>query len=296
MVDPTPPASTPVGQVDAAESQADDNVGSGAGGAGGGNGGGGRGGGARGLLVLGWCLWLLGAWVGMWAWGGWTVPALRAMVFAGMLGIMGVWPAVRLSQATPTPTPESDPRKSRRGGVPTVDPQRGGGPLGEPTAGAWLRVCAATAGDWLALNLVFQAVIWPLRLAAGWAVLQAAWLAGAVGAWSLLTALLIAWGRGGNDALRRSAAMIACVGVVLAEPLLWWLAWRAGVLGGVGETAMRLSPLQALWHFTAPGLGPRSLQLIIQQQGAQVLGVAAAAAAGWLVLTGLLRWTRARAD
>ena len=235
------------------------------------------------VLVLGWCLWLLGAWGVMWVLGGWTLPALRSMVFAGMLGLMGVWPAVRLSQPTP-PWPG-------RGGA-GAGPWLGSG--GGVTPRGWLWVCGVTWGDWVALNVIFQAVIWPLRWAGGWPALQAVWLTVAVAGWSLLTGLLIAWGRGGNEALRRSGAMVACVGVVVAEPLLWWLAWWAGVLGGTGEPTMRLSPLQALWHFTAPGLGPRSLGVIVQQQGVQVVGVSASAVAGWAVLLGLLWWTRAR--
>ena len=147
------------------------------------------------------------------------------------------------------------------------------------------------------MNLVFQAVIWPLRLASGWPVRQAVWLAVSVAGWSLLTGLLIAWGRGSNAAARRTVAMLACVGVVVAEPLLQWLAWRVGVspgVGGVGEASMRLSPLQAFWHLTAGGIGPRSVDLMLQRQGPQVLSVAAAAAAGWVMLLTLLTLARRR--
>ncbi len=214
------------------------------------------------------------------------------MVFAGMLGFMGVWPAVRLSQVTSAgAVAKRKARGTRPGGA--------GGPGGAAgpgvSMGDWLKVSGATWRDWLALNLVFQAVIWPLRLASGWEVSQTAWLAAAVAGWSLMTGLLIAWGRGSNAASRRTGAMVICVGVVVAEPLLWWLAWRMGVLGGVGERSMRLSPLQALWQFTATDLNGRTLQSVIQRQGVQVIAVAAAAVVGWLVLVGLLGLMR-RAD
>ena len=48
--------------------------------------------------------------------------------------------------------------------------------------------------DWFALIVVFQAVIWPLRLSAGWSVTQTAWLDAAIAAWSLLVAAIVAVG------------------------------------------------------------------------------------------------------
>ena len=50
------------------------------------------------LLMLGWCIWLMGVWIVLYFTVGWTGPAFRVMVFAAVIGLMGVWPAVRLSQ------------------------------------------------------------------------------------------------------------------------------------------------------------------------------------------------------
>ena len=226
----------------------------------------------RRLLIIGWCFWLMGTWAVLWLIGGWTLPALRAMVFSGMIGMLGLWPAVRLSQ----PTGEADFNTPR----PML-----------PSDRAWARVCRATFFDWVCLNLVFQAVIWPLQLATKWPLPQAIWLDTTIAGWSLLTGLLIAWGRGTDHGGGRLVAMLLCVGVVILEPGLWWLGWRAGI---AGVPMMRLSPLQAIWGFTATDLSPAELQGTIASQGVQVISVTAAAIAGWIVLSGLLVWRAVR--
>ncbi|MBB6429540.1 hypothetical protein [Algisphaera agarilytica] len=224
-----------------------------------------RGVGLRGL-VLGWSLWLLGSWVVLWAVGGWTVPALRVMVLSGLVGMMGVWPAVRLSQPTRT-------RRVASAGH-------------EVLGGDWARACGWIAADWLALNLVFQAVIWPLQLAARWSTPQAVWLVVAVAGWSLLTGLVIAWGRGTNHPAARTWAMVVCVAVVVLEPILWWMGlMAAGPEVGVPE--MRFSPLQAVWGVSAAGTEAQA-QAAVAVHGFQIVTVAASAMVGWVVLWGLL--------
>lgn len=232
----------------------------------------------RRLLIIGWCLWLMGTWGVLWLIGGWTVPALRAMVFSGVVGLMGLWPAVRLSQATGRPADGQRPGA----GVPLP---------AIPSDHAWARVCGGTLLDWLCLNLVFQAVLWPLQMAAGWTLIQALWLDVSVAGWSLLTGLLIAWGRGTDRSTGRLLAMLVCVGVVVLEPALWWLGWQAGA---VGVPMMRISPLQALWSLSATDLNPRQVATVIATQGVQVVSVVAAALCGWVVLGGLLLWRHVR--
>ncbi|MEM9881625.1 MAG: hypothetical protein AAF800_01755 [Planctomycetota bacterium] len=223
--------------------------------------------GVRGL-VLGWTLWLLGAWGVLWAVDGWPVPALRVMVFMALIGMMGVWPAMRLGQ-----------------------PSGGGG--GEVSVAEWARACRGIAVDWLALNLVFQAVVWPLRLAAGWSTGQTVWLVAAAAGWSLLTGLVVAWGRGVDRGGWRLGAMAVCVAVVVAEPLLWWAGWEvrgAEVVGALPGGTMQLSPVQAVWGLTQPAgaaAGAAATRAVADHDG-QVVGVAAGAAAGWVVLVGLL--------
>ncbi|MEM6854056.1 MAG: hypothetical protein AAF593_06565 [Planctomycetota bacterium] len=216
-------------------------------------------------LVLGWSLWLLGTWVVLWVVGGWTMPALRVMVLAALVGMMGVWPAVRLSQATPT-----------RGHL-----------HGNDLSGSdWARACGWIGADWLALNLVLQAVIWPLQLAAKWTLGQAVWLVVATAGWSLMTGLIIAWGRGTNVASWRSWAMVACIGVVVLEPLLWWMGWMTGG-PRVGVPEMRFSPLQAVWGVSTAGTGAQA-EAAIATHRFQIITVATASLVGWVVLWALL--------
>ena len=202
--------------------------------------------------------------------GGWTVPALRSMVFAAAVGLMGLWPAVRLSQMTRRYPAIGDD------GLPAA---------GEVTAREWARACGATLLDWVCLNLVFQIVLWPLQLAAKWTLVQTAWLSVTVAAWSLLTALLIAWGRGTDRGGWRMMAMLLCVGLVVVEPALWCMGWMSGA---VGMPMMRLSPIQALWGLSAPGMVPDQAAAVVMDQAPQILSAAVAAVVGWGVLGGLL--------
>lgn len=210
------------------------------------------------VLILGWCLWLMGSWITLYLTGGWTIAAFRVMVFSGLIGLMGVWPAVRLSQAT-----------AQHLGEPGVD---------RVPARLWARACGSVLLDWFCLNLVFQAVIWPLLLAAHWTAAQGLWLDAAVAGWSLLTGLIIAWGRGVDRALWRSLAMVVCVGIVAVEPVLLGL----GALSSeatAGVQRMRISPIQAVWSLS--GQGP------VEPWAVQVVGIWLAAVTGWVVL-GLL--------
>lgn len=191
-------------------------------------------GGVRGL-VLGWCLWLLASWLLTLTVAA-AVPAVRWMVYAAMAGMLLVWPVVRLSQAT-----------------------GGRGALG------------ATLVEWVCLNAVFQSVVWPLQLIAGWGLAQTAWLDGAMLAWSLLIGLLIAWGRRVNRGAARTVAMLGCVAVVFGG---------AAVRPWLGESAgLQWSPIATLWRVT-----DSPLDFLPGAVSASVLSVGAAAALGWALL------------
>jgi len=204
--------------------------------------------GVRGL-ILGWCLWLLGSWAAT-LWIAATAPAVRWMVYASMVGMMLAWPAFRLSQGR------------GRAGVAAVSPM------------------SAALGDWLSLNLVLQAVIWPLQLIAGWSLTQTLWLAGALASWSALIGVLIAVGRTCRGAGSRIVAMLGCVAVVLAEPVgRVLLSPGTGLSGGWG-----LSPVGPLWELTA-----RRERFVLGELDQTVLLVAAASVVGWVVVWGLGR-------
>ena len=169
-------------------------------------------------LMLGWCLWLLGAWA-VTLFLDAPVPAARWMILLAAIGLMLAWPALRLSQ------------RNGRGGT--------------------LRI---TLLDWASLMIILQAVIWPLRLASGlgdplWTVGQALWLAAAMGAWSLLTGAIIAAGRWTTSGLGRTLAMTLCVLLLVGEPLVMVLAARNG------GWAFWVSPVGVLWELMGPRYG-----------------------------------------
>lgn len=193
------------------------------------------------LLVLGWCLWLLGAW-GATLWNDSPVPATRWMVFSALIGLMAIWPVWRLSI--------SDPITSRRG--------------------RW-DAMGQTLLDWACLMVVFQVVVWPLRLTAGWSLAQTWWLDASIGVWSGLTGLLIAWGRCGTTCAGRTLAMVGCLALLFAEPAVMLL------IGG--NWTLRVSPIETVWALCAPPTRFR-----VEPWVSQVTAVALAAAVGWLAL------------
>ncbi|MEM1098354.1 MAG: hypothetical protein AAGH92_06145 [Planctomycetota bacterium] len=195
-------------------------------------------------LVLAWCLWLIGVWSLLLVTIGWSPLAYRWMTFAAIIGLMGLWPAARLSQ-------------DHRG----------------PGARTIVFV------DWVCMLLVFQAVLWPMQFVAKWSLEQTLTINAAVASWSLLTGLLIAWGRSFGTAGMRTVAMLACVGVLVLEPLALLL--NAVASGASWSTLpnLRVSPVQAIWELTA------SPALYLPRPWTDyTVGVAAAALIGWCVL------------
>jgi len=165
-------------------------------------------------IVLGWCLWLLGAWAVSLSIDS-PVPATRWMIFCSLIGLTAVWPTVRLS----------------------LDGSADG-------AVTWAIL------EWLALIAIFQIVIWPLALTARWPYLQMLWLDLAVVAWSLLTALLVVVGLRSLNGLHRLVAVVLCLLLFLAEPLI--VALADVPLGSQNGPAwvMRVSPIQTVWALT----------------------------------------------
>lgn len=194
------------------------------------------------LVVLGWCLWIAGSW-GLALLNGSLLPAARWLVVQALVGLMLVWPAVRLSWP--------------RGSVRRLRP-----------AGVW--------GEWLALMLVLQAVIWPVRLIAQWRVDQALWVAATLAAWSLLTAALVAVGVHARACGARALVMFGCVALVVGEPAALALAVTAGWTEG---WPMQANPLVPLWALMQP-----AVDVGLGRAPGQVMLAAAAAVAAWLVV------------
>ncbi|MAG17831.1 MAG: hypothetical protein CMJ21_07155 [Phycisphaerae bacterium] len=177
----------------------------------------------RGLTIV-WCLWLLGSWAVILPSHS-EVNSARWMVFASMYGLLLLWPALRLSQD-----------HYDRLAPDIANPAR---------LLAWRAVF-----DWLTLIAVYQTVVWPLKLNAGWSMSQAWWVNATLAAWGLVIAVLVGWGSRARSGMVRSAVMLACLVVLLGEPLL-----RAVVSAGTptdpaGVWTMRLSPLDIVWAMT----------------------------------------------
>jgi len=168
------------------------------------------------VLVLGWCLWLIGSWVAVLLVDS-TQPAVRWMVFSALLGLMLLWPAVRLSQAA-----------GRDDGART-----------------WV-----VLRDWVALLLVFQAVVWPLRVNANWTLAQTALIDATIAGWSLLAGAVLAWGLGRGTAGRRSMAMAVCLLLLVGEPVAMTLLNLAATQGEGTLWHLWLSPVEAIWKIT----------------------------------------------
>jgi len=165
-------------------------------------------------------MWLLGSWLITLS-GEVSQSSARRMLYACLIGMMAVWPALRLSEAAGVES----------GGV------------------RWWSV-RQTLADWVSLYGVFQLLPWSLKISLEWSVSQVLWLDAAVGAWTFLTAAVVAWGRAGVHAGRRTSALGVCLGLLLAEPLVMWLS--SYMSSGAGVWRMRLSPLEAVWWLSQP--------------------------------------------
>lgn len=150
--------------------------------------------------------------------------------------------------------------------------------------------------DWFCLMMVFQTVLWTLRITAHWSIAQTLWLNGAIAAWSLLAAAIIAWSCRANTGLSRTWGMLFCLLLLLGEPLAMLIV-NAGGSATFGDPTtaapiawtMRVSPLETVWRLTevsatdsalGGGLGDGSLQP--WSRIIAITGIAAAAA--WIII------------
>lgn len=210
----------------------------------------GAGAGARGM-VLGWCLWLLGTWSVMLPAQG-PVWAVRGMIVAAVVGLMTLWPMVRLSQG---------PGPQRAEAAPPPGVEHG-----------W--VALGVLGEWLSLIAVFQAVVWPLRVTGNWGLEQTLWLDAAVASWSLLAAAILTMGLRTTRSLGRCLAMALCIALLLGEGL--WIAL-------LPAAEARISPLPIIWSLTVPELHWQR-----QPAATSIILAAIAAVLAWAVVLATL--------
>lgn len=217
-------------------------------------------------LILAWCLWLIASWLVSLGDVTATLAARLTMPFAALFGLMVMWPVLRLSQW----------RDQDDATMP---------PFG------WGQVLA----EWFVLNLVLQAVIWPLMINGSWTLNQTLWLDAAMAGWSLLVGLIVACGVNAAGGWLRGLTMSLCLLLVLGEPALMALLntdFTHGLSLGPVEPGRgvvwqwKFSPIQAVADMTRPYDAGSA-----HRYGPQVIAVGVAAVLGWLGLSRISnRW------
>lgn len=228
------------------------------------------------LLVIGWCLWLLGCLVTTWV----LMPAeqpswimARWVTLGAAVGMLVIWPAVRLSQAHRF-GPGDDRGRANRFRI-----------------AQYLVIL-----DWLSLNIILGCVTGLFWLMDGWTIdgwtwEQALLITGLCAGWSAAAGAVIAWGRAQESGLSRSLAMLVCLLLLAGEPLLIaGAAWLQG-LGGDGSTTSAWKPglnlLTPLWEVT---IMPTRWQAGMFHRFIEPLALSLLlAASGWMALRWLSR-------
>ncbi len=133
--------------------------------------------------------------------------------------------------------------------------------------------------DLIVLLALVQVVIWPLRLVTPWSPARTAALDATLVAWTVLAGALVASASGTQRAGPRNIAIVACVCMCLAGPVLAIVGLQFEPIAGVTHRLLQLGPLLEVYEIsrggrTAPDPG----------QWRWITIVALAAAAGWTVL------------
>ena len=224
-------------------------------------------------VVLAWCIWLIGSWLITLGFESALVASQLMMPYVALTGLTLLWPMLRLSQwrEVRSSTDQVSLPLARDGAAPAA-----AGPTAQPHYPPSLPA-SVILREWLCLNLVSQAVIWPLMINARWSIWQTLCLDGLLASWSLLAGAIIRWGGHLGTGWGRSAAMTLCLLLVYGEPAVMGLlnmfadrdlTWR-----------MRISPIQTVWHVTQLGWSH-----LHHHDAIQVVSAGLAAMTGWLGL------------
>jgi hypothetical protein len=176
-------------------------------------------------IILVWLFWLMGNWgIALYLDG--THRALRWMAFGCLTGLLIVWPAVRLSLDIGGASPLGRFQRFRPG-------------------------VSTLLVDWTAMVAILMIVVGVLSFPAGWEPIQVVYLAGTYVTWSLLAGAIIFIGSRSLRGHARTWAMLACLALMFAEPVLQ--AVLALVTQGASPTwTAWASPVEAVWKMTAP--------------------------------------------
>ena len=216
------------------------------------------------FLVIGFCVWLLGAWfVALESTN--DIRPIQWMVLCAFFCVMAFWPVLRLSQFRDI----NDQDQSS-----SADSFRTPGRL---------------FIDWLCLNLIFQTIIWPLHLNAQWHNAQTWWLSATLASWSLITGAITALGCRSDKPIHRTLAAVLCMLLLVGEPVLMVLARMMFGINATGTAGEHLTyyttPLALVWELTSP-----AATWAHQPWQTQVPAAAMAGITGWLVIVATRRW------
>lgn len=209
------------------------------------------------LLILLWCLYLFGIWLLSLQVDSPT-PASHWMIWCMLFGMLVIWPALQLSQTRYVI------RKSHghQEGTPDIEPTDQIVPIPVPMR-TWVVFV-----QWLCLALVNQSVLWPLQITAGWQTVQTMWINAAMLSWSLLAGLFIALGKRTFVSMHRTFALLICVCLMFAEPILQAFIGKSWY--------MTISPLSTVHHLL--------LGQVDTTVTSHITAVALAACVGWGIL------------
>lgn len=144
-------------------------------------------------------------------------PGVRLMLLCIMIGLMIIWPLMRLSQPATT------------------------------------RPIQQTILDLFVLLALVQVVIWPLRLVTPWSAGRTAAIDAVIAGWTLLAAAVVASAIGTDRPGPRILGMLACLGMCALGPAAAWL----GINTGIGALELiDLSPFLAIFTLSSDGRAP----------------------------------------
>lgn len=213
-------------------------------------------------IILIWLFWLMGNWgIALYLDG--THRALRWMAFGCLTGLLLVWPAVRLSLDIGGASPLGRFQRFRPG-------------------------VSTLLTDWLGMVAILMIVVGVLSFPAGWGPIQVTYLATTYVAWSLLVGAIIYIGSRSRRGLVRTWAMLACLALMFAEPVLQAV-FALITRGESPNWATWASPIEAVWAMTVPAVEWQPDPWL-----PRVVAVAVAAAVLWvagLIFARGSRWT-----
>jgi len=210
----------------------------------------------RGLILIA-SIWLVTSWVlaigvrtPVEASSASYTPGVRLMLITAAIGLVIGWPLLRLSQGQ-----VASPMKQ-------------------------------TVLDLIVLLALVQVVIWPLRLVTPWSPARTAALDATLVAWTALAGALVASATGTQRAGPRNIAIVACLSMSLAGPVLAIIGLYFQPIGSVTHRLLRFGPLLEVYEISGGG---RTAPDAGQWKWIIILALSASAAWTALALTTALR-------